>query len=369
MRRLVGTEIIIRRGALVEAASQPGKTVGRIAAVALVVLGFGDGCGGGGKGTFGASASGSTSSSSSTVSGTTTGTTASVTDSTGGVESATPGTSTSTASDTEAALTTSTTSTSDTTGDATGEETTSDTTSDTGVCGGPPVGGGGDEEAPEGGVVPIGCDDPGGFGTPAEFAQTPREDPRLEGLAVELDGDFFADQETYDRLVDDVYAIRCDYPEVKNIDYFEWSIPNFAIVFDEPTSQMVKDGTYHGWDCLNAWYGFHTVLISNDGTVAVLRTANNFNMWKIAPSYEDLPGVMNAHPLGVAGDGPSICVTVEGDVWHYVFEDRFGDCAEGCTEEHDYYFSTSIPGQATLHAEWASNSNAPAPPWVALYGC
>jgi hypothetical protein len=236
-------------------------------------------------------------------------------------------------------------------------------------CGGPPFPAEYDEEAPEGGAVSMGCADPGGFGSPVEFAATPREDPRMEALAIELDETFIATQSSYDRLVEDVYAIRCEHPEVEHIDYFWWVPDRLSLSLDDATHQLVKDGEYDAWDCLNAWYGFRVDLVGNNAAFVVLSAAGTFDEAKLKSSYEALPGVTAASPNGPAGDGSSICVTADGQTRHYVFEDRWGDCPSGCIWEHDYYFTTDSPGQVVFHGEWSSDSNDPAPDWVGSYGC
>jgi hypothetical protein len=210
--------------------------------------------------------------------------------------------------------------------------------------------------------------------TPSELASTPRTDINLELLALRLSsGRIVADQAIYDRVVRDVGAIRAGQPAVATIGFQAWT-DGKGIDLSAPfaTSEQMKQGEYHAWDCLNAAYGasmpFEFIKIGNAmDTFVFIKLKGIYAVDLVAKEYGRLPGVTHAEASQIGGDGPTICVSSGPSTWHYVFDAAGGDCPAGCTEHHDWHFTTEADGAVKVLEEWNSQDGTPAPTWVAQY--
>ncbi len=193
---------------------------------------------------------------------------------------------------------------------------------------------------------------PPGLPSAAEIAATPRADENLELLALRLSGGIVADQATYDRIVRDVSAVRAQDERVATIAYFPQSDgKSIGLSPDQQTDEAMRSGQYQGWNCLNQAYvvtdtHFDDANPPFDANV-YLELKGIYDISKVVMQYGQLPGVkaFNSGPGG--GDGPTICVTRESDIWHYVFDQAGGDCPAGCTEHTYYHFSTNVAGSVT----------------------
>lgn len=183
-----------------------------------------------------------------------------------------------------------------------------------------------------------------------DVTQTPRADINLELMALKFSSQFVADQATYDRFVRDVGAIRTTDPSVASIQY---TAPDdgrqLLLSIDSDTLHAMQAGEYHAWDCLNQSLGLvHTSFdeFSSSGS-ALLTLKGIYDLDKLLPRYDALPGVNGSGPNSVSVDGPTICVTQEGDRWHYVFDQASGDCIAGCIEHSYTHFETDAAGAVT----------------------
>jgi len=89
----------------------------------------------------------------------------------------------------------------------------------------------------------------------------------------------------------------------------------------------------------------------------------------LAALYARLPEILEAAPSAVHGDGPTICLTKESNVWHYVFDQAGGDCPAGCTEHDYYYFSSDSDSEGAVEGlgTWHYEPGVTAPGWVQDY--
>jgi hypothetical protein len=196
-----------------------------------------------------------------------------------------------------------------------------------------------------------------------ELALTPRADGNLELLALSLEPErVVASQETYERLVSDVGAIRALEPALSEVEYLgEHAGRSIQLQWTEAAAKAFADGVYTAWDCLNDAYGL-TGFSAYEQTID-LALDGNYNLSHVLEQYEQLPGVTSGTYAGGSLDGPTICVLRDGGRHEYVFDDTGGFCPTDCTEHHAYHFSSDAPGQVTALAEWDSTTGDPVPAW------
>ena len=108
-------------------------------------------------------------------------------------------------------------------------------------------------------------------GTPSEIAQTPRDDRRIEQMAIRISKGITADQQTYSRLRSDISAIRTLAPNLSGVQYHPADDGKAALVKLKPLAQLLRAiGLYRQWDCLNEHYGLKSVdSVPQEGTVQV----------------------------------------------------------------------------------------------------
>ena len=135
---------------------------------------------------------------------------------------------------------------------------------------------------------------------------------------------------------------------------------------DAGTEAAIQAGTYTAWDCPNDLYV--DLSISVESWAVVLELKGIYNVAPLAAEYGALPGVQWAEPNGVFGDGPTICGTIDGETYHYVFDNASGDCPAGCISHAYTYYTTQIGSAPQLQGTWDNSSSTPAPAWVAQYG-
>jgi hypothetical protein len=84
----------------------------------------------------------------------------------------------------------------------------------------------------------------------------------------------------------------------------------------------------------------------------------------LAREYAPLRGVISAFPDGYIGDNASICLTLDGDFYRYVFDRAGGDCPAGCTTHDDFGFTTDATGGVVFELEWDWNSGTRTPDFI-----
>lgn len=231
------------------------------------------------------------------------------------------------------------------------------------------AGAGGETATGDGGDGPLGvagaaaplC--PPGLPSAAEIAATPRADQNLELLALHIAGGIVADQATYDRVVRDVGAIRGQDERVAGIQYFPRSDgKSVDLAPDAATYAAMRAGQYRAWDCLNQTYVVTNTLFADAKPpfeASVLLTLKGiYDIETVGMQYGALVGV-KAYGAGLGGDGPTICVTRESDLWHYVFDQAGGDCPSGCTEHTYYHFTTTAAGAVASLGEIPDTGDSP----------
>jgi hypothetical protein len=212
------------------------------------------------------------------------------------------------------------------------------------------------------------CDDYVGLGTPEEIAATPREDVDAELLALGLADGLTADPGTYARVAGDLALMREMDPTIAHIRVFGQDGKTFSLEFDAPTMVEVREDAYEGWLCPNEHYVLEDMYISHYSSWVSLTLKGIYNIELVAEEYAGLPGVTYVE-FGIwVGDGPTICLTAEGELHHYVFDDAHGDCPAGCMY-HRYVYFTTLPGDPPVRVgEWSTETGYAPPPWIDAYG-
>jgi hypothetical protein len=190
---------------------------------------------------------------------------------------------------------------------------------------------------------------------------------------LSVSGTVVARQEIYDRVVRDVTAIRASHSEVQGVDYFPQDTGNSLLLgVDAATRAAIEGHTYHDWDGLNArWrlvdsHHLSTPVFSQ--ILFLLQFRGIYDMAAVAREYAALRGVILSEPNRLSGDGPTICLTLDGDWYRYVFDRAGGDCPAGCTSHHEFGFSTDRLGAIASEAEWDSTTSTPLPDFIRRFG-
>jgi hypothetical protein len=214
------------------------------------------------------------------------------------------------------------------------------------------------------------CAEP--LGTPEERALTPRADQNLERLALRLDGDTLtARQTTYERVVEDVAAIRGAHPELAGIGYVgPTDSRRLLLSLNDVGALSLQAGEYSAWDCLNAAYGVQSVTTgpTDASTLVEIELGGIYDLARIELQYASLPEVIGAR---AAPSNPSatseICATRSGDRYDYVIDRTSGECPGLCYHEA-HHFVSDAAGQVTEDGVWRSHQGEPHPDWF-RYSC
>jgi len=181
--------------------------------------------------------------------------------------------------------------------------------------------------------------------TCAELTAAGRADREAELLALEGSGTFTASKDRYNRVRRDLAAIRREWPELLGIVAVPNTMPgNVLLSLDETGFASAVAGEYTAWNCLNAQFGAEVLLMPFVSAVSI-QSPYFVNAKKMASLYAQLPHVTNTHPNGRLGDSSDICLSVDGDLYLYIFKHGSGDCPAGCIENTYWGFLTESSGR------------------------
>lgn len=196
-----------------------------------------------------------------------------------------------------------------------------------------------------------------GRGTAAEIAATPRADEEAERLALFLGGELTAPQPLYERVRDDLAALRGAHPSLAGVPFVPRHDTRTLILTVPPAvHDAIAAGTYDEWSCLNDWYGAveaRTLTLR----VALVRFAGRLDTERIAAEYAQLAGIETASPdaLVLAHPRPLLCAIGHGETIHYF------------ARTDSFLHFTSRPGHSPQPAgSWSPALPVPEPPWFDL---
>ena len=255
--------------------------------------------------------------------------------------------------------------------DTSGEDTVADTTvQDTGDTASPDpdADAGPDTQPGDTGPAPDASACQGlGHGTPAQIASTPRSNATLELLALTLTKEVVAPQSIYDRVTRDVAKIKMQNSSLSNITYRPGHDGKTLLLQTTPkTTGEIKNGTYTAWDCLNQHYVYQSHDVLSFGNNVELELEGRYNMSTVGSDYAALPGIKAAEPNRSIGDGSTICADRNGDIYHYVFVQGWGDCPAGCIHHNYWYYTVDASGQVTKKGQ--AMDPAQPPSWTKFCG-
>jgi hypothetical protein len=201
----------------------------------------------------------------------------------------------------------------------------------------------------------------------AMVRQTPRDDARLELLALTLSPSIVAEQAIYDRLQRDLQAIHHMKPAIRNVSFRpDHDGRTLLVTVSAAERARFASNTDSPLNCLNTYLGVSNQDWLSDSLLRV-ELKGRYDLSRLALIYRRVQGVTQAAPDWNLGHGPSISVTRERHDWHYVFDAADGDCMAGCSRHHLYYTVTS-PGKPPVPViEWNSTGTAPLPNWARDY--
>jgi hypothetical protein len=134
-------------------------------------------------------------------------------------------------------------------------------------------------------------------GPASDVAATPRPDHDAEVLALQLDpARAAAPQAHYDVVTADLAAIRALDPSLADV-HVGCEVPNglaFWFYDDEPVSDALYAGSYHAWDCYNAYFRVRQTPRVHDVAVAI--ELDGVFGPVVAQIYAGLPGLADHTP-------------------------------------------------------------------------
>lgn len=223
---------------------------------------------------------------------------------------------------------------------------------------------GADTSGSTGAVSPPDCSDYVGRATPEETAMTPLPNAEAELLAIEASGAIVAPLPLYDRVAAELAAIRADAPGLAAIEARpSWPPSSVDVTLDEEGRAAYDAGTFDAWDCPNELY--HATAVE-DGFLGslVVRFAGLYDVQQVLVDYEAVEHVVSAEPeLVGGGDGPDVCLSIDGELHTYIFDDAGGDCPAGCTEHLYTGFTVAQDGTITALGSFDPALPMPAPAW------
>lgn len=208
---------------------------------------------------------------------------------------------------------------------------------------------------------------PGPLGDPEDLAATPRADENLEFLALALEPDaVVASEANYQRVVEDVAAIRALAPDLAPIEYRpSHDGRSLTLSFADAGVDAWAMGAFDGLDCLNEAFGatFSPAFDNFDFFYREVSLRGIHDMPRVVQLYGQLPGVSPAEITGGPGDGPTWCIGRNGANYEYVIDRAMGGCSVVCREHEAYRFSTGAAGQVTPLEIWRSADGESPPDW------
>ncbi len=179
------------------------------------------------------------------------------------------------------------------------------------------------------------CSRYNGLATREQIARSPLPDAEAEVLAIELSDGLVAPPDVYQRIVNDLAAIRSTNSQLVNLHATpSWSPDDILVEFDRQGAAAVTASTYSDWNCANDLHGVSSppkLFQGPTGRFFVdLQFAHRFNAPLLATQYASLPHVLDVSLLDRAGgDGNDVCASVTGDTYNYIFDAGGGDCPAG----------------------------------------
>jgi hypothetical protein len=199
--------------------------------------------------------------------------------------------------------------------------------------------------------------------------RTPKADEEAELIALCLSGELVAPAYLYQRVLDDLKAIRTEFDDafeaVHEIGFSPpWVPGNLMLGFDEAAFELFRDGQYHAWDDLNQPYqvtDMDTVPLTSGGVV-LLVFRGRLHPCRLAELYENLPGVWAVSPNYIIGDWSNVYASQTLSGMSYLFRRGWGDCPSGCIYSEFWYFRVD-DNWPMFVGHWVPHQEPNVPAW------
>jgi hypothetical protein len=177
----------------------------------------------------------------------------------------------------------------------------------------------------------------------------PQSDEEAVQIGLEMlgpGGGLLVPQATYDRIVQDLAAIRAAAPGLASQSHTPAWAPDQVIV------KVLHGLPRDEYNCLNVYYQMvdeDFLFTSGGGDWYVLTFAGRLNIEALAVIYAAAPEVEFAEPNGLFGGENFWEPTVlTAGKWRWDVDDGFWDCFDGCDCHRLYEFETSAGGAVEL---------------------
>jgi len=189
-------------------------------------------------------------------------------------------------------------------------------------------------------------------------------------LAQGFGTDGHIDREMKGRILRALRAIRTAHPEVRGLHGRGLYTLDSLLVFPSDEAQrtiqphtrkredghlLLRDGetSLAEFDALNARHGA-SVGLCGLGMLGVW-FPRPMDIEVLCREYGALPGIEEACPNFLCGDGDEVFLKIRGGRWHFVFKAGWGDCPSGCINEYFFYYTyTPEDGRVVKHDELPS---------------
>lgn len=202
------------------------------------------------------------------------------------------------------------------------------------------------------------------------YKLTPQEDEEAELIALFLSGEIVAPQALYNRVHNDLAAIRSQYgnefPSIRQISFRPPWVPGSIIIgFNKSTAEKIKNGEYHAWDELNNKYQvteMDTIYFLSGSAAVAIHCKGRLHPLRLMEVYRNLPGKTYIEPNGYVGDSPNIYSRQTQNGITYLFRHGWGDCPSGCIYSEYWYFSFDGENPQFI-GNWKPHESSTQPPW------
>lgn len=215
--------------------------------------------------------------------------------------------------------------------------------------------------------TPEGCEGWTGAASADQVLATPRHDLEAEKLAVCMSGEVVATEQVYRRVEADLATIHAlDSHTVDLIPRLEGDGNQLELQLVDSDAQDEAESATGDWSCPTEHYG--AAVTTSAARAVLVRLDGVFDLDLVLGDWQDLPGVKSARPSLGLPDGPRVVGGIEGDVYHYVFDDRAG-CESGtCTRGVATHWTSTPDGHVRIVDATTWEADEPTPGWYDDYG-
>jgi hypothetical protein len=206
------------------------------------------------------------------------------------------------------------------------------------------------------------------------LAQSPRENEEAEEIALWLSGEIVAPETLYVQVRDALTRLRDAFgdsvPCLDSISYrHTHQVSYLYLGMNACAVERIREGTYHGWDSLNALYRVTSIDTSwfSEGwlDMAELRFEGRLNPVLLDEYYEGLSGVGFVDVQdNYLGDGPNLYPWMSESGFTFLLRNTWGCYPTWCPEGHFWYFK-EIDQQPVLVGDYLHDQQSEWPDWWA----